>query len=207
LTLKGLADVGLMSMGHCSVQQSDGLDHDHGTLILLGPDEPAFWGLFPASPEYLDGNPDPMDRWSRRMIDAIATKTGGVAYYPFGGPPFQPFYTWALRSGRAWASPIGFLVHDIAGLFASYRGAVWVPEQLTPETSLSPCATCPAPCKTACPVDALAATYNVDACKTYLATKAGTHCMTKGCAARRACPVGATRRLPAQAAFHMEAFL
>ena len=128
MTLKGLADVGLMSMGHFSVQQSDGLDHDHGTLILLGPDEPAFWGLFSASPEYLDGNPDPMDRWSRRMIDAIATKTGGVAYYPFGGPPFQPFYTWALRSGRAWASPIGFLVHDIAGLFASYRGAVWVPE-------------------------------------------------------------------------------
>jgi len=44
-------------------------------------------------------------------------------------------------------------------------------------------------------------------CKTYLATDAGKSCMTNGCAARRACPVGAKRRLPAQAAFHMEAFL
>lgn len=207
MTLTGLADVGLMSMGHCSVLQSDGLDHDDGTLVLLGPDEPAFWGLFSRSPEYRDGQPDPMDRWSRRVIDVIAAKAGGMAYYPFGGPPFQPFYTWALRSGRAWASPIGFLVHDIAGLFASYRGAVWVPEARAAEQGSNPCTTCPAPCKTACPVDALRDTYDVAACKTYLATTAGTACMTTGCAARRSCPVGASRRLPAQAAFHMEAFL
>lgn len=199
--------MGLMSMGHCSVQQSDGLDHDHGTLFLLGPDEPVFWELFSKSPEYHDGQPHPMDRWSRRVIDAIAVKAGGIAYYPFGGPPFQPFYTWALRSGRAWASPIGFLVHDIAGLFASYRGAIWVPAQITPETNASPCETCPAPCKTACPVGAFRDTYDVAGCKSYLATDDGTQCMNNGCAARRACPVGPARRLPAQAAFHMEAFL
>lgn len=207
MTLSGLEDAGLMSLGHCSVHQSDGLDHDHGTLILLGPDEPAFWGLFSTSPEYLDGKPDPMDRWSLRVIGGIAASAGGIAYYPFGGPPFQPFYTWALRSGRAWASPIGFLVHDTSGLFASYRGAVWVPATLAPEIGQSPCDTCPALCKTACPVDALGDTYDVKTCKDFLGTDAGTPCMTTGCAARRACPIGASRRLPAQAAFHMEAFV
>ncbi|MDG1376841.1 MAG: ferredoxin [Yoonia sp.] len=207
MTLAGLADVGLMSMGHCSVLQNDGLDNDHGALILLGPDEPAFWRIFSSSPEYRDGHPHPMDRWSRRVIDVIAEQAKGVAYYPFGGPPFQPFYSWAIRSGRAWASPIGFLVHDIAGLFASYRGAVWVPEAIPADASRNPCPTCHAPCKTACPVDALRDTYDVAACKTYIASAAGTACMTTGCAARRSCPVGASRRLPAQAAFHMEAFL
>ena len=36
-----------------------------GTLILLGPHEPRFWTAFAESPEYRDGAPDPLDRWSR----------------------------------------------------------------------------------------------------------------------------------------------
>lgn len=196
-----------MVLGQCPLVKSDSLPHDGGSLLLLGPNEPDFWPLFSKSPEYADGQPDPMDRWSRRIIDKIAVAAGGTAYFPFGGEPFHPFYTWALRSGRTWASPVGFLVHDEAGLFVSYRGAIWLPDDLPASVSAQPCTTCAAPCKTACPVDALGETYDVESCKSHLRLPKGASCMTEGCAARRACPVGQSRRLPAQAAFHMEAFL
>lgn len=195
-----------MEMGHCAVTPDDGLTHDGGTLVLLGPDEPAFWATFTDSSEYQDGQSDPMDRWSQRVIDEIAKTAGGVAYYPFGGAPFLPFYTWALRTGRAWASPIGFLVHDIAGLFASYRGAVWLPEKRETMSAVQPCLTCDARCRPACPVGAFNHGYDVAACKSHLNTERSVPCLTQGCQARRACPVGADRRLDAQAAFHMEAF-
>ncbi len=201
-----LAGTGLMEMGHCPVLPDDMLPHEGGTIILIGPDEPAFWPIFTQSPEYQDGEADPLDRWSRRVVGRLAADCGGAAYYPFGGAPFLPFYTWALRTGRAWASPIGFLVHDIAGLFASYRGAIWVPEDRKPMQSSQPCVSCDAPCKTACPVDAFTDGYDVQACKSYLNTAQGASCLGHGCKARRACPVGADRRLDAQAAFHMEAF-
>jgi len=186
MILKG---TGLTHLGHCPLEPSDALPHEGGTLVLLGPDEPDFWPLFAASPEYTDGQPDPMDRWSRRVIDALATDAGGVAYYPFGDAPYRPFYTWALRSGQAWSSPIAFLVHATRGLFVSYRGAVWVPETMPVTPAPKPCDTCAAPCATACPVDAFADGYDVDACRNYLRTPAGEDCVTKGCAARRACPV------------------
>lgn len=201
MNLKG---TGLALLGHCPLEDSDGLPHAHGTLLLLGPDEPDFWPVFTASLEYNDGKPDPMDRWSRRVVGALATASNGAAYYPFGGAPFHPFFTWALRSGRAWTSPIGFLVHDVAGLFVSYRGAVWVPETFAVTPHEKPCTTCAKPCVSACPVDAFSDGYDVLACKTYI--NQSTACVATGCAARRACPVGANRRLPAQSAFHMEAF-
>ena len=43
-----------------------------GTVVLLGPREPGFWTTFTASPEWQDGAPDPMDRWSTRVINAAA---------------------------------------------------------------------------------------------------------------------------------------
>lgn len=203
LTLKG---TGLALLGHCPLELADGLPHEGGTLLLLGPDEPAFWPQFKASPEYSDGLPDPLDRWSRRVVGRLAGAAKGVAYYPFDGPPFRPFYTWARRSGRAWPSPIGFLVHADRGLFVSYRGAIWVPEHHAPAHGTAPCDTCAAPCKDACPVGAFRAGYDVEACRTHIATPQGASCMTQGCAARSACPVGAGLRAPEQSAFHMEAF-
>ena len=201
-----LAGTGLIEMGHCPVVPSDGLAHDHGTLVLLGPDEPTFWPMFNQTPEYNDDASDSLDRWSRRTIDAIAARAHGAAYYPFGGEPFLPFYTWALRTGQAWASPIGFLVHKNAGLFASYRGAVWISEDRPIQTATQPCVTCDAPCKAACPADAFAQGYDVAACKAHLNAPQGASCLLDGCMARRACPVGTDLRISAQAAFHMKAF-
>ena len=201
-----LDGTGLMVLGNCPVLATDDLPHDDGSLVLVGPDEPAFWPIFSASPEFKDGMPDPLDRWSKRMLGPIAAAAGGIAYFPSDGPPFRPFYTWALRSGRMWASPIGFLVHDTAGLWASFRGAVWVPEVLAPVSAEQPCLACDAPCTSACPAEALRDGYDVTACKSHINGPDTVDCTGSGCAARRACPVGQGNRLRAQARFHMEAF-
>lgn len=195
-------------MGGFGITEADCLPLQSGSLILIGPDEPKFWPHFMQSPEYCDGISDPLDRWSKRTIDAIAEELGGHALFPFGDPPFHPFYTWALRSGSAWASPIAFLVHESAGLFASYRGALVVPEVVTfTPPSAMPCDTClDQPCTTGCPVDAFSSGYDVIACKDHLNTPTGSDSMRNGCAARRACPIGQGKRVSAQAAFHMKAF-
>lgn len=180
------------------------------TLILLGPSEPGFWAHFTATPEYADGAPDPMNRWSARVIGGLAQDLGAAALFPFGGPPWQPFTAWARRSGRAWTSPVGLLVHDTAGLMVSYRGALAFADRLDlPPTGTAPCPTCSGqPCRSACPVDALQPDrYDVAACKSDL-DRPGNDCRARGCAARRACPLSRTYgRKEAQSAFHMDYFL
>ncbi len=178
------------------------------TIVLLSPDEPAFWDHFQASPEAEDGAPDPLDRWSARVIGGIAATLGAEPLFPFSGPPWHPFTGWARASARAWASPVGLLVHAVSGLFVSYRGALAVPGEIVDDPpSADPCPSCAQPCRTACPADAFAGGhYDVPRCKSYLDTEAGRTCRQDGCLVRRACPVGRDRRRPAQSAFHMEAF-
>lgn len=180
------------------------------TLLLLGPDEPEFWPAFIASPEATDGQPDPMDRWSRRVIGGWAATLDAQALYPFGGAPYLPFFSWAKRTGRIGASPIMLLVHDTAGLFVSFRGALALPHRVDlPPPPPQPCATCfDQPCRSACPVMAFdGAGYDVAACKTYLDTAPGQDCMDRGCAARRACPISQRYpRIDAHSAYHMMTF-
>ena len=211
--VKTLADLaatnGLQILGVAPTSISDGLDPSLHSIVLLGPDEPRFWSLFQGSPEASDDQPDPIDRWSTRVIGGLATEVDGTALFPFGGPPYLPFLTWATRTGRVWASPVGLFVHETCGLFVSFRGAIGL-KSAAPGASeaTSPCESCDEkPCLTACPVNAFADhSYDVPACKSWLKTGAGAACRGGGCLVRRACPVGAGKRLAAQSAFHMEAF-
>ena len=183
---------GLTVRGAFHPEPADAAPRDCATLVLLGPDD-GFWPIFSASPEYAAAAPDPLDRWSERVIGALARAFAATPLFPFGGPPYRPFIAWARRSGRAWDSPVGLLVHDTAGLFVSYRGALALPSRLDlPAPGPRPCATCAAPCLDACPVGALTgAGYDLPRCHGYLDTPPGADCMTRGCAVRRACPVGA----------------
>ena len=180
-----------------------------GTLVMLGPREPGFWAHVTTCPEFRNGDANPLDGWSKRVITRAAEELGGDPHFPFGTPP-KPFQAWALRTGRAWTSPVVLLVHDTAGLMVSYRGAILVPELLeVPEAGPQPCEACEdKPCLTVCPVSALTeGGYDLDRCHGYLASNEGVTCMQSGCAVRRSCPAGAGyRRVDAQSAYHMERF-
>ena len=180
------------------------------TLVLLGPNY-NFWDVITASDIYQDCKSDPVDRWSTKVITAIAQNLGAKPIFPFGGPPYAPFLSWAKASGRAWDSPVGMLVHDLTGLMVSYRGALAFDDRLDLPARVfdNPCDTCDdKPCLTACPVDALNSSgYDVPKCHAYLDTNSGATCLTQGCLVRRACPVSVgANRLAEQSALHMRAF-
>ncbi|MBN2740557.1 MAG: ferredoxin [Rhodobacteraceae bacterium] len=179
------------------------------TILLLSPDEPGFWAHVTAQPEFDDGAPDPLDRWSTRVITALATQFDAQPRFPFTGPPWHPFVTWAIASGQSFDSPIHLMVHTRMGLWASVRGALIVPDHLPlPTPAPNPCIGCPAPCLTACPVAALGANgYDVPACHAHLDAPDGEACRNSGCLARRACPAGESYgRLAKQSAWHMRQF-
>jgi len=210
MSLTQLADAAsreqLSVFGHCEALPDDQIGD--GTVVLLGPKEPGFWARVTAAPEFQDSKADPLDRWSTRVITGLANAHGGQALFPFGAPS-RPFIGWALRSGRAWASPIGLLVHDTAGLMASYRGAVLLPEKQAPSaTKQAPCTTCDKPCLSACPVDAFArGAYDVPTCVGYIDDTPENSCISAGCLVRRSCPISQTyQRSRTQSAYHMSIF-
>lgn len=188
-----------------------------GQLLILGA-TPGLWPVFSTSPEARDQMADPLDRWSRRVIDDLAQAFDAQAIYPFGGAPYAPFVKWALASGRFFTSPSQMMVHDTYGLMISLRGALWfaTDANLTPEDGYdgqhgqsSPCRECAAPCLSACPVAALprGGPYDVPRCQSHLATQAGAGCYEAGCLARAACPLSRNAaRSPAQNCHHMVAF-
>ena len=156
--------------------------------------------------------PDPMDRWAKRVIDPVAARLGARAAYP-SDRPYLPFQRWAMRAEDVHPSPLGLLIHPEHGLWHAYRGALLFSGGIggVPARSgrPSPCESCAEkPCLTACPVDAFTGTrYDVAACAAHLRTDAAPRCLTLGCRARDACPAGTSSRYgDAQVRFHMRAF-
>jgi hypothetical protein len=205
------AAVGLAVVGAFRPQAGDGAPEGVTAICLLGAGNGLMWQVFSASPEASDSRPDPLDRWSRRVIGSLATDLGAVALYPFGGPPYLPFQRWAARGEGAVASPVAMQVTPERGLWASYRGALGFrqPIALTRRDDTSPCPACPAPCLTACPVGAFAGgAYDVPRCVAHITSPAGATCRKGGCLVRHVCPAGRDAIPPAeQRRFHMEAFI
>jgi NAD-dependent dihydropyrimidine dehydrogenase PreA subunit len=183
------------------------------TLLLFGFVGAAQWTAFAASPEAKDDQRQSLDRWSRRVLTALATQFAATPLFPFEGPPYWPFQAWARRAEPVFPSPLGLLIHPEYGLSHSYRGALAFASAIeTPvlAPTASPCDRCEAkPCLEACPVGAFSATrYDLDACVGWLRGGEGGACLGGGCLARRACPVGRDHaQTPEQARFHMAAFL
>lgn len=180
------------------------------SIVLLGNIGGSVW---PALSTWLAtyGGPDPLDTWSKAVIEPVATQFGATAFYP-SDRPYMPFQQWAMRAEGLEASPLGILIHPEYGLWHGYRGALALGEAVRADHAqrrASPCEACDAkPCLSACPVGAVTPSgFSVGSCRTYLATvEAHTTCMEKGCLARHACPVGeAYRYPPQQIRFHMAA--
>jgi hypothetical protein len=183
-----------------------------GTIVLLGFTGSRQWPHFRSSAEAGDGLPHPLDRWSRRIIGALARDWEAVDVYPNGSPSPPPFQRLALRSEPVHQSPIGMLIHPTWGLWHAYRGALLLSDriELPPVPSAAhPCAGCPKPCLSGCPVGAFrAGSFDVRVCIDHVRSAQGSECRERGCIARRACPVGSGfRYVEEQARFHMQAFL
>lgn len=182
------------------------------TLVLVGNAGPKMWRRFSASPER-NLQIDPLDAFSLRTVDDVAQKLNAKAIYPFSGPPFLPFLRWAQKAEPVWPSPIGPLIHAEYGLWHAYRGALAFTSRivLPPRKHAErPCDACvDRPCLTRCPVEAFSESgYDVPRCVAHLDSPAGGDCLTAGCLARRACPVGREYAYAAeQAEFHTRAFV
>jgi hypothetical protein len=213
--LRAIRRAGLAPRGALLLEESErvGPLADIQAIVLAGMVGGEGWDAFAASPEASDGSGHPLDRWSGRVIEALARELGGKALFPFGGPPFLPFQRWAQRAESVHPSPIGVLIHPRYGLWHSYRGALGFREALAasqPPIVASPCDSCRERwCLKTCPVGAFSeGGYDVAACAGHLKGAAGADCMGAGCRARRACPVGAEYSYgPEQARFIMRAFL
>ncbi|MFO1151574.1 MAG: hypothetical protein U1E62_24640 [Alsobacter sp.] len=211
-------DQGLVFRGAFAPEREDGVPdvvagRPAGTLVLLGFAGREGFPHFAASPEMADGQPDPLDRWSRRLVEALADRFAGRSLFPFGGPPYHPFQRWAMRAEDVRPSPLGLLIHPEWGLWHSYRGAIALEERcmlVPPERAgPGPCDTCEErPCLAACPAGAHSGTGFDDAtCFAHLSAPSSAACHQGGCLSRRACPVGRAHAPGAsQAAFTMRAF-
>ena len=181
------------------------------TVVLVGNAGTAMWKKFRSAEEF-HSQPDPMNRWTQRVLTKVADDLGAGIVFPFGGPPHYPFQRWAQLAEPVHSSPIGILIHPTYGLWHAYRGALLFAEKFPiPELqkSMSPCLDCrEQPCLTTCPVEAFSVQgYAVERCSRYLDDQLGNDCMTQGCRARRACPVTQTYIYePEHAEFHMSAF-
>lgn len=179
-------------------------------VILLGNAGPDMFRRFARE---RDPRRDAMDDWTRDVVSALARDLDARAVYPFDMDPPYPFLTWARRGGAGHVSPLGLNIHPTYGLWHAYRAALLFPVAFdlpVPRSGAHPCDSCLAkPCLSACPVHAFSpAGYDVPACAGHLKTSRGEACMSRGCLARHACPVGqGLGYAPAQAEFHMRAFL
>ena len=212
-----LAEYGLYLRGVVELEPGEteqyGFSADAEAIALVGNIGSSYWPAFSASAEFGDGRADPLDRWSRRVAEVIAAEFSLQALFPFEGPPYLPFQRWASRAEGLSQSPLGIMIHPEHGLWHSYRFALLGDGfEVAPgfAKSESPCPSCSGkPCLQTCPVEAFdGKAYDVEACAAYLEQTPSADCHRRGCLARLACPLAPEfRYLPAQARFHLWAFL
>ena len=210
--LNAICRQGFTPLGWIVPEADDGVPplEDGGTaqfIILVGNAGPSMFNRF-----WRERKPaiDSLDEWCRQVIGKLADELDARAVFPFDRPAL-PFLQWAKRSGASHQSPLGLNIHADFGLWHAYRAALIFAAafDIPPIKSKRPCDSCAGrPCLSACPVTAFnGQAYDVDACVDHIALPRGAECMTAGCLARRACPVGqAFAYEPAQMQFHMKAF-
>ena len=86
-----LAALGLTGFGLFEISDEDcGDSNKHligKTGLLIGTAGPKMWDIFSTSDEYNDGDTQPLDRWSKRNLDALAGAFDATAIVPFAAVP------------------------------------------------------------------------------------------------------------------------
>lgn len=217
-----LAEYGLKIRGGFAPQNTDKVPtikaySGSATLVLVGNIGSSIWQNFRDSQEFSDGKTHPLDRWSKRIGQQLASDFNGLALYPFDGPPYWPFLTWTQRAEGLNPSPLGLNFHPEYGLWHAYRFALLLPFTFDEKVGIPRqvdlvfnCNNCSGqPCLHSCPVSAFdGKNYDTNSCANYLNNNLHASCNSHGCRARHACPVGQRFAYePEQASFHMQAFL
>lgn len=179
--------------------------------LLVGSGGPAFFDRFARAAEASDDAPNPLDRYTRRVVER-AVEDGlepldvrRAVHFPFGTQPLIPFQRLGRAAGLGGPGPLGLQIHPTYGAWWAYRALVVVDRELP---ALPPpgdgCAGCDAPCVAACPAGAVQRTgFVVSACH---ARRLVAEPCRLSCVARIACVRGPEHRYSdAQLAFHMAA--
>lgn len=181
-------------------------------VLLVGNGGAAYWQQFSRwralQPEGIE---NPLDTWSRQVIEAAASMVGARVIMP-NDRPFAPFQQWARRAEGLKPSPLGMLMHPQFGLWHAWRGALLFDVEILIQEAGKPihlCDLCDGkPCLNSCPVDAFdGAGFDYAGCVAHVRGASGGICRDQGCIARNACPQARQWRYPAQVqAFHQKAF-
>lgn len=199
---------GFTPLGWFAPAAGDGVPDGARFVILIGNAGPAMFNRFARE---RDPETALLDDWCRERVSSLASGLDARAVFPFDQPPL-PILRWARRGGAGHTSPLGLNIHPLYGLWHAYRAALLFDVAFdipAPSAGPSPCESCAdKPCLHTCPVAAFDGTgYKVETCVDHIGSPAGSPCMSTGCLARQACPVGtAFAYHPRQAAFHMKAF-
>jgi epoxyqueuosine reductase QueG len=181
--------------------------------VVVGSGGPAFFDCFQrAGIEAADRAPNPLDRYTRRVVEAAV---GGalapleIRYavsFPFAGiSPLIPFQRLGRAAGIGPPGPLGLQIHPVYGPWWAYRALVVVDRPLSDGPSLGDvCAGCPAPCVGACPGSAVSRTgFSIPTCHAH---RLRAEPCRLSCAARVACVRGPEHRYrDEELAFHMAA--
>ena len=179
--------------------------------VIVGSGGPAFFDLFERAPEAADGAPNPLDRYTARVVTRAARaalEPVGVAHaiaFPFDARPLIPFQRLGRAAGLGGPGPLGLQIHPRFGPWWAYRALVVLDRPLPPAPpSGDGCAGCPAPCVAACPAGAVARNgFQVAACH---ARRLVAEPCRLSCDARIACVRGPEHRYrDVELAFHMRA--
>lgn len=199
--------------------QLPGIPPDTAAILLIGNGGGAFWPVFERWRQTQPADlANPLDTWSREIIDTVAKDVGAQTVYP-SDKPHLPFQQWAMRAERLKPSPLGILMHPEFGVWHAYRGALLLPAgaladevHALNQAARDPIHLCDLcvgkPCMKACPVNAHSGTgFAYQDCLDHVRGPDGEPCRTGGCLDRNACPYGIEYRYPPEMqAFIMRAF-
>jgi hypothetical protein len=176
----------------------------------------ALFDAFSAAPEAaLRACSDPLDAYTRRVVETAAGRLGGGALALFAferrSGVYADFVALGQAAGLGAPSRLGLLLHPEFGPWMSIRALLLTDTEVAetgPARGFDPCLGCPAPCVRACHGEAVPVAtrqFDVAACRATRASEPG--CRLR-CDARRACVIGPDHAYSPEAeAHHMRASL
>jgi hypothetical protein len=175
------------------------------SVIVVGNAGKDVWRRLHASQLPLDPR-NPVDTYTRQTFEAAlhahAPDSVLALYDSKRDGVYPPMVTCAEHAGLGVPSRLGLLLHPEFGPWMSLRALVFLNERVPAGRPLdvAPCDGCPAPCRAACPADAIDETLALPPC-----LRSRLWRCRSTCDARSACVIGPAHAFPPeQLAHHMK---